>query len=156
MHLRQRGTTAKTRRERRPGGQGKQAAAREHEDPWLHLFYSSREHLRTATDACGMCYLSGCILRGGLHEPARVHHAARRRGGVATGGAGGKLPTIGFLGANTPSVQSRWTAAFVQGLRVAIGRTVTALDWAVDIIRQRRRSVNAAAVVPADEVRPTL
>src|SRR5262245_17532833 len=29
----------------------------------------------------------------------------------------GKLPTIGFLGANTPSVQSRWTAAFVQRLR---------------------------------------
>src|SRR5262245_9452444 len=28
-----------------------------------------------------------------------------------------KLPTIGFLGANTPSVQSRWTAAFVQRLR---------------------------------------
>src|SRR5262245_47243991 len=29
----------------------------------------------------------------------------------------GKLPTIGFLGANTSSVQSRWTAAFVQRLR---------------------------------------
>src|SRR5262245_9409659 len=29
----------------------------------------------------------------------------------------GKLPTIGFLGANTPSVQSRWTAASVQRLR---------------------------------------
>ena len=28
-----------------------------------------------------------------------------------------KLPTIGFLGANTPSVQSRWTAAFVQRLQ---------------------------------------
>ena len=28
-----------------------------------------------------------------------------------------KLPTIGFLGANMPSVQSRWTAAFVQRLR---------------------------------------
>jgi putative ABC transport system substrate-binding protein len=27
-----------------------------------------------------------------------------------------KLPTIGFLGANTPSVQSKWTAAFVQRL----------------------------------------
>ena len=24
----------------------------------------------------------------------------------------GKLPTIGFLGGNTPSVQSQWTAAF--------------------------------------------
>jgi len=29
----------------------------------------------------------------------------------------GKLPTIGFLGANSPAVQSRWTAAFVQRLR---------------------------------------
>jgi ABC-type uncharacterized transport system substrate-binding protein len=29
----------------------------------------------------------------------------------------GKLPTIGFLGANTPAVQSQWTAAFVQRLR---------------------------------------
>jgi putative ABC transport system substrate-binding protein len=29
----------------------------------------------------------------------------------------GKLPTIGFLGANSPSVQSQWTAAFVQRLR---------------------------------------
>jgi len=27
------------------------------------------------------------------------------------------LPTIGFLGTNTPSAQSRWTAAFVQRLR---------------------------------------
>jgi putative ABC transport system substrate-binding protein len=29
----------------------------------------------------------------------------------------GKLPTIGFLGANTPSVQNQWTAAFVQRLQ---------------------------------------
>src|SRR6266851_6437330 len=29
----------------------------------------------------------------------------------------GKLPTIGFLGANTPAAQSQWTAAFVQRLR---------------------------------------
>lgn len=29
----------------------------------------------------------------------------------------GKLPIIGFLGANTPSVQSQWTAAFEQRLR---------------------------------------
>ncbi len=28
----------------------------------------------------------------------------------------GKLPTIGFLGTNTPSAQSEWTAAFVQRL----------------------------------------
>ena len=29
----------------------------------------------------------------------------------------GKLPTVGFLGANSPLVQSQWTAAFVQRLR---------------------------------------
>jgi putative tryptophan/tyrosine transport system substrate-binding protein len=29
----------------------------------------------------------------------------------------GKLPTIGFLGANTPAAQSQWNAAFVQRLR---------------------------------------
>src|SRR5262245_24362320 len=29
----------------------------------------------------------------------------------------GKLPTIGFLGANTPSAQSQWTAAFERRLR---------------------------------------
>ena len=29
----------------------------------------------------------------------------------------GKLPTIGFLGANNPSIQSQWTTAFVQRLR---------------------------------------
>jgi putative ABC transport system substrate-binding protein len=39
----------------------------------------------------------------------------------------GKLPTIGFLGANNPSIQSQWTAAFVQRLRElgwVEGRTV--------------------------------
>ena len=29
----------------------------------------------------------------------------------------GRLPTIGFLGANTPDAQARWTAVFVQRLR---------------------------------------
>jgi hypothetical protein len=29
----------------------------------------------------------------------------------------GKVPTIGFLGASTPSAWSQWTAAFVQRLR---------------------------------------
>ena len=55
------------------------------------------------------------------HEAARVHHAARRRGGgVAARGARaavGKLPTIGFLGESTPSGQRQWAAAFVQRLR---------------------------------------
>jgi putative ABC transport system substrate-binding protein len=36
---------------------------------------------------------------------------------VARGQQPAKLPTIGFLGANTPSVQSQWTGAFVQRLR---------------------------------------
>ena len=39
----------------------------------------------------------------------------------------GKLPTIGFLGASTPSAWSQWTAAFVQRLRElgwTEGRTV--------------------------------
>src|SRR5947199_6161129 len=38
-----------------------------------------------------------------------------------------KLPTIGFLGASTPSAWSQWTAAFVQRLRElgwTEGRTV--------------------------------
>jgi putative tryptophan/tyrosine transport system substrate-binding protein len=41
---------------------------------------------------------------------------------------GGKLPTVGFLGANTASAQSDWTAAFVQRLGELgwiEGRTVT-------------------------------
>jgi putative tryptophan/tyrosine transport system substrate-binding protein len=40
----------------------------------------------------------------------------------------GKLPTIGFLGFNTPAAQSQWTTAFVQRLRELgwiEGRTVT-------------------------------
>jgi len=36
---------------------------------------------------------------------------------VAGGQQPGKLPTIGFLGATTPSAQGQWTAAFVQRLR---------------------------------------
>jgi putative tryptophan/tyrosine transport system substrate-binding protein len=45
-----------------------------------------------------------------------------------------KLPTIGFLGATTPSAQSQWTAAFVQRLRELgwiEGRTVAIeVRWA--------------------------
>jgi ABC-type uncharacterized transport system substrate-binding protein len=36
---------------------------------------------------------------------------------AARGQQAGKPPTIGFLGLNTPSSQSQWTAAFVQRLR---------------------------------------
>src|SRR5262245_10824703 len=61
-----------------------------------------------------------------------------------------KLPTIGFLGTNTPSAQSLWTAAFVQRLRelgwvegrtIAIeyrwaeGRTERFADLAIELDR---------------------
>src|SRR5436309_8197705 len=46
----------------------------------------------------------------------------------------GKLPTIGFLGATTPSAQSQWTATFVQRLSELgwiNGRTVAIeIRWA--------------------------
>ena len=63
-----------------------------------------------------------------------------------------KLPTIGFLGANTPAVQIRWTAAFVQRLRelgwiegrtIAIefrwaeGRSERAAEIAAEFVRQK-------------------
>ncbi|HVI62126.1 MAG TPA: ABC transporter substrate-binding protein, partial [Bradyrhizobium sp.] len=61
-----------------------------------------------------------------------------------------KLPTIGFLGTNTPSAQSRWTAAFVQRLpelgwiegrtiaieyRWAEGRIERFADLATELVR---------------------
>src|SRR5262249_51321253 len=51
-------------------------------------------------------------------EAARVHHPARRRGWPVAARAqqAGKLPTIGLLGASTPSVESQRVAAFVHGL----------------------------------------
>ena len=56
----------------------------------------------------------------------------------------GKLPTIGFLGANTPSSQSQWTAAFVQRLRDLgwiEGRTVAIeYRWAEDAVGAILRS----------------
>ena len=46
----------------------------------------------------------------------------------------GKVPTIGFLGTSTASIQSQWVAAFVQGLRELSwidGRTVAIeVRWA--------------------------
>jgi putative tryptophan/tyrosine transport system substrate-binding protein len=49
----------------------------------------------------------------------------------------GKLPLIGFLGANNPSIQSRWTAAFVQRLHELgwiEGRTTEFVRLKVDVI----------------------
>ena len=57
----------------------------------------------------------------------------------------GKLPTIGFLGANTPAVQIRWTAAFVQRLRELgwiEGRTI-----AIEFRWAEGRSERAAEIV---------
>ena len=56
-----------------------------------------------------------------------------------------KLPTIGFLGANTPAVQIRWTAAFVQRLRELgwiEGRTI-----AIEFRWAEGRSERAAEIV---------
>jgi ABC-type uncharacterized transport system substrate-binding protein len=52
-------------------------------------------------------------------EPSRSIYAgsAIRSAKWTSGQQAGKQPTIGFLGANTSSVQSRWTAAFTQRLR---------------------------------------
>jgi putative ABC transport system substrate-binding protein len=52
---------------------------------------------------------------------------------MASAQQSGKLPTIGFLGSNTPSAQSGWTAAFVQRLKE--------LGWIADrnvVIEYRR------------------
>jgi putative ABC transport system substrate-binding protein len=59
---------------------------------------------------------------------------------------GRKLPTIGFLGATTPSAQSQWTAAFVQRLRE--------LDWiegrdvAIEYRWMEGRNERAAEIMP--------
>jgi len=55
-----------------------------------------------------------------------------------------RLPTIGFLGANTPSAQSQWTAAFERRLRE--------LGW-IDVI-VRHGTVNVVAAKAATSVIP--
>jgi hypothetical protein len=57
----------------------------------------------------------------------------RRSGSPTTASRGaraaqGKLPTVGFLGTNTASAQSNWTAAFVQRLR-ELGRICRDRGW---------------------------
>jgi hypothetical protein len=63
----------------------------------------------------------------------------------------GKLPTIGFLGASTPSAWSQWTAAFVQRLRElgwTEGRTV-AIEY-----RWAQGHYDRFPALAADLVRP--
>jgi putative tryptophan/tyrosine transport system substrate-binding protein len=76
-----------------------------------------------------------------------------------------KLPTIGFLGTNTPSAQSQWTAAFVQRLRElgwiegrtfaieyrwAEGRTERFAELATELVRLKVDViVTLGAAVPA-------
>jgi putative ABC transport system substrate-binding protein len=75
-----------------------------------------------------------------------------------------KLPTIGLLGANTPSVESRWVAAFVQRLRelgwiegrtVAIeyrwaeGRAERAAQIAIELVRLKVDVIVTYSTTPA-------
>jgi len=75
-----------------------------------------------------------------------------------------KLPTIGFLGANTPSAQTEWTNAFVQRLRelgwiegrtVAIeyrwaeGSSERAAEIAAEFVRLKVDAIVTSATVPA-------
>jgi len=65
-----------------------------------------------------------------------------------TGAAGGKLPTIGFLGANA-SVWSPWTAAFVERMRKLgwiEGRTI-AIEYRWDEGRPERSAEIVAEFV---------
>jgi putative ABC transport system substrate-binding protein len=61
----------------------------------------------------------------------------------------GKLPTIGFLGASTPSAWNQWTAAFVQRLRElgwTEGRTI-AIEYRWAELREERLAELAAELV---------
>ena len=61
----------------------------------------------------------------------------------------GKVPTIGFLGANTPAAQRQWTDAFVQRLRELgwiEGRTV-AIEYRFAEGRNERMAEIAAEFV---------
>jgi putative ABC transport system substrate-binding protein len=68
---------------------------------------------------------------------------------VARAQQAGKLPTIGFLGASTPSAWNQWTAAFVQRLRElgwTEGRTI-AIEYRWAELREERLAELAAELV---------
>jgi putative ABC transport system substrate-binding protein len=68
---------------------------------------------------------------------------------VARAQQAGKLPTIGFLGASTPSAWNLWTAAFVQRLRElgwTEGRTI-AIEYRWAELREERLAELAAELV---------
>ena len=120
------------------------AASRRSASPLFRTIQARPKDQRSCADrllmrqtACAWRFLPAMIGGGtwegahARHEAAGVHHPARRcGGGVAARGARaaeGNLPTIGFLGASTPSAWVQWTAAFLQRLRQlgwTEGRTV--------------------------------
>src|SRR5258708_32113297 len=84
---------------------------------WHKWGCDARQHPRAT-----VCYGEGAPARGG--EPVRRRAFISLLGGVAATWPlaahpqqAGKLPTIGFLGASTPSACSQWTAAFVKRQR---------------------------------------
>src|SRR5947209_5174030 len=102
-------------------------------------------------------------------ETPRVHHAARRRGGAAAwpraarGQQSAKLPTIGYLGPNTRSVDGPRIDAFLQRLRElgwldgrtmtieyrwAEGRNEHLADMAAELVRRKVDVIFTSATPP--------
>src|SRR5262249_49513967 len=105
-----------------------------------------------------ICYTSSVILGLGVSPMRRREFIALvSRSAVAWPLAAlaqqpAKLPTVGFLGATTPSAQSQWTAAFGQRLRelgwiegytIAVeyrwteGRTERAAEIAAEFVQRK-------------------